>query len=230
MPEAFWFSNTIWQAWRYLRSSGLSEAVNSSSKPKPPILGLLGHGVDIFGLALAAPVLGHGFHFLVGHERPVDADQRAGVGLVEHVALAQQLLGALLAQDRAAVDPAGDVEADAGRQVGLDHAGDDVDRGALRRHDQVDAGGAALLRKALDQHFDFLADGDHQVGQLVDDQHDLRQRLVIELFFLEQFLARVGIEADLHPAAQRLALGRGRARHFSLKPVRLRAPISLIMR
>jgi hypothetical protein len=38
--------------------------------------------------------------------------------------------------------------------------------------------------EALDQQFDFLADGDHQVGQFVDDHHDLRQHLVIELVFL----------------------------------------------
>ena len=31
-PLAFCASNTIWHAWRYLRSSGLSLAVNSSSK------------------------------------------------------------------------------------------------------------------------------------------------------------------------------------------------------
>ncbi len=48
----------------------------------------------------------------------------------------------------------------------------------------------ALLREALDQEFDFLAGGHHQVGQLVDDHHDLRQRLIIELFFLVDRLAR----------------------------------------
>ena len=134
------------------------------------------------------------------------ADHRAGIGFVEHVALAQQLLGALFAQDRAAVDPAGHLEADAGGQVGLDDAGDDIDAGALRRHDQMDARGARFLRQALDQHLDFLADRDHEVGQLVDDQHDQRQRLVIELLFLVEFLAGLGIEAGLHPAAERLAL------------------------
>jgi hypothetical protein len=147
----------------------------------------------------------------------MDAHHRLGIGLVEHIALAQQLLGALFAQDGAAVDPAGHGKADPGRQVGLDHAGDDIDRGALRGHDQVDARRAALLRQTLDQHFDFLADGDHQVGQFVDDQHDLRQRLIIELLVLVEFLAGIGIEADLDPAAQRLALGGG-VRTFSLKP------------
>ncbi len=86
---------------------------------------------------------------------------------VEHVALAEQLLGALLAQDGAGIDLAGDGEGDARRQVCLDDAGDDVDRRALRRHDQVDAGGARLLRQALDEELHLLARRHHQIGQLV---------------------------------------------------------------
>jgi hypothetical protein len=56
-------------------------------------------------------VIGHALDFLVADERPVDAGNRAGARLVEHVALAQQLFGTLFAQDRAAVDAAGDGEA-----------------------------------------------------------------------------------------------------------------------
>src|SRR3546814_16379149 len=62
-------------------------------------------------------------------------DLRAAGHLV-HVALAQQLLGALFAQDGARIELRGDVEADPRRQIRLYHAGDDVDRGALRLHDQ----------------------------------------------------------------------------------------------
>jgi hypothetical protein len=79
----------------------------------------------------------------------VDAADAAAAGHVEHVALAEQLLGALLAQDGAAVDLGGHLEGDAGREVGLDRAGDDVDRRALGRHDDMDAGGARHLREAL---------------------------------------------------------------------------------
>jgi hypothetical protein len=69
----------------------------------------------------------------VRDEGAVDAGDAAAAGHVEHVALAEQLLGALLAQDGAAVDLRGDLEGDPGREVGLDRAGDDVDRRALRR-------------------------------------------------------------------------------------------------
>ena len=70
-----------------------------------------------------------------------------------------------------------DLEGDARRDVGLDQAGDHVDRRALRGQDQVDAGGARLLRQARDQLLDLLADHHHQVGELVDDHHDQRQGL-----------------------------------------------------
>ena len=62
------------------------------------VLGFFGNRIDIGGHALAAPVIGHPFDFLVADERAVDPHDRLGVGLVEHVALAQQLLGALLAR------------------------------------------------------------------------------------------------------------------------------------
>jgi hypothetical protein len=121
-------------------------------------------------------VEGHGdlLDLVVGDEGAVDAGDAAAAGHVEHVALAEQLFGALLAKDGAAVDLRRDLEGDAGREVGLDRAGDDVDRRALRRHDHVDAGGARHLREALDRAFDVLAGDHHQVGHLVDDDDDDR--------------------------------------------------------
>ena len=99
------------------------------------------------------------------------------VQLDEHVAAAEQVLGALLVEDGAAVDLLRDAERDARREVRLDHAGDDVDARALRREDHVHAGGARLLREARHGSFDFLALLHHQVGELVDDDDDERQLL-----------------------------------------------------
>src|SRR3546814_2675659 len=97
---------------------------------------VFGHGLDIGRFALVFKEGDDGFDFLVGNEGPVDAGDTAAAGHVQHVALAEKLLGALLAEDGAAVDPRGDLEADARREVRLDRAGDDVDRGALRRQDR----------------------------------------------------------------------------------------------
>ncbi len=66
-------------------------------------------------------------------------------------------------------------ERDPAREVGLDQAGDDVDRRALRGEDHVDAGGARLLGEPDDRVLDVLALAHHQVGQLVDHDDDVGQ-------------------------------------------------------
>ena len=126
---------------------------------------------------------------------------------VEHVAHAEELFGALFAEDGAAVDLRRDLEADPGGEVGLDRAGDDVHRRALRRHDQVDAGGARHLGEALDAGLDLLARDHHQVGHLVHDDDDVGQRLGREFLGLEDRLAGVVVEAGLDGALEHLALG-----------------------
>ena len=79
--------------------------------------------------------------------------------------------------------------------------------GSLRRHDQVDAGRARLLGEALDEEFDLLAGGHHQIGKLVDDHHDLRQDLVFELLDFVERLAAAGVVAGLDPPSELGALG-----------------------
>ena len=160
----------------------------------------------------------------------MDAGDLLAAGHVEHVALAEQLLGALLAEDGARIDLRGDREGDPGRQIGLDHAGDDVDRRALGRHDQVDAGGARLLRQALDQELDLLAGGHHQIGELVDDDHDLRQHLVVELLHLVARLAGLGVVAGLDAAARAAAPFILASRTLALKLESWRTPTEAIIR
>src|SRR3546814_7976470 len=65
------------------------------------------------------------FDLAVGDQRPVHALDPPALRHVEHVALAEELLRALFAEDGAAVDLGGDVEGNARREVGLDGAGDD---------------------------------------------------------------------------------------------------------
>src|SRR3990170_8285996 len=61
------------------------------------------------GLEMAHDIL----DLLVGDERPMHAADAAAAGHVQHVALAEQLLGALPAENRAAVDLGGHLERDA---------------------------------------------------------------------------------------------------------------------
>ena len=117
-------------------------------------------------------------HLFFADERALHALRLVrAVHLDEHVAAAEQVLGALLVEDRARVDLLRDAEGDARREVRLDHAGDDVDARTLRREDHVHAGGARLLREARDADLDVLALLHHQVGELVDDDDDERELL-----------------------------------------------------
>jgi hypothetical protein len=112
----------------------------------------------------------------------VDALQAAGAGRQEeHVAAAEQSLGAVGVDDGARVDLGGEAEAHARGHVGLDEAGDDVDRGPLRGEDEMDADGAGHLREAGDGFFDVGAVEHHQVGELVDDDDDVGQRLLVDV-------------------------------------------------
>jgi hypothetical protein len=50
------------------------------------------------------------FHFIVGNEGPVHTLDASAARHVKHITHAEQLFGALLSKDRAAVDLRGDLE------------------------------------------------------------------------------------------------------------------------
>ena len=134
--------------------------------------GLLGDALDIVRPPGGAQEVGHPLDLGIAHEGPVYPRHATAGAEIEHVALAQQLLGAGVAEDGAAVDLGRDLEADPRREVGLDRAGDDIDRGPLRGHDQMDAGGAGHLRKPLHRALDVLTGDEHEIGHLVHHHDD----------------------------------------------------------
>ncbi len=105
----------------------------------------------------------------------MEAAQLGAAVREQHVAVAQQGLGARLVEDGARVDLRGHLQRDPAGEVGLDEAGDDVDRRPLGGEDQVQAGGARLLGEARDRGLDVLGGDHHQVGELVDDDDDVGQ-------------------------------------------------------
>ena len=90
----------------------------------------------------------------------------------QHIAVAQQRFGSTLVKNHARVHFCGNLESDTCGNIGLDQSGNDIDRGALRGQDQMDAGSPGLLRQPSDQFLDFFADYHHQVGEFVDDDDD----------------------------------------------------------
>src|SRR5207237_3532642 len=82
-----------------------------------------------------------------------------------------------LVEDDARVDAGADGECDPGGDVGFDQAGDDVGGGALRGDQQVNPYGAGELGDATNQFFDLPRRHHHQVSELIDDDHDVGQRI-----------------------------------------------------
>ena len=100
-------------------------------------------------------------------------------GRIEHIALAHQLFRAGGVQNDPGLHGAGHGEGNARGNVGLHEAGDDVRRGTLGGDDQVDARSTSHLRHTADGLLHFLGRHQHEVGQLIDDHHNLRQGLAI---------------------------------------------------
>ena len=111
----------------------------------------------------------------LGHPRPLNAPGHVGGrAQQQHVALAHQPFGARLVEDDPAVGQRRDHEGQPARDVGLDHAGDDVDRRPLRGDDEVDPEGTAHLGDAADRLLDVAGGHHHQVVELVDHAEDER--------------------------------------------------------
>ncbi len=145
----------------------------------------------VFGVALLAQKVAHGFHFFFADVCCVHPVQVAGAGRDhEHVAHAEQMLGAGAAEDGHRVLALRDLERDPGREIGLDHAGDDVDAGSLGCEDHMDARRSRFLRKASDAGFDVLGCDHHQVGEFVDDDHHRRQLLGLEVLGVGRLAVR----------------------------------------
>ena len=156
---------------------GIAGALAAAAGERADVFVFFGDVADVVGLTLGLEGGDDPFHLRIGDERTMDPGEAAAARHEQQVALAEELFRPLLAEDGAAVDLGGDLEADPVGEVGLDGAGDDVDRGTLGGHDQVDAGGARHLCQALYRGLHVLAGDQHQVRHLVDDDDDERQRL-----------------------------------------------------
>ena len=112
--------------------------------------------------------------FLIRDQRALRANQFGRARRqIKHVAFAEQFVRAHGIQNRARIHFRRHLESDARRDVGFDHAGNDVDARPLRRDNAMDSRRAGHLRNARDGHFHVRRRNQHQVGQLIDDHHDV---------------------------------------------------------
>ncbi len=138
-------------------------------------LDLVDDGLVVLRGAALLDELHHGGHLLLGDEAALHAH---GLPLpqrvVEHIPLAHQLLRAGGVQNDAGLQAGGDGKGDAAGDVRLHEARDHVRGGPLRGDNQVHTGGAPHLCHAADGLLHLLGRHQHEVGQLVNDHHDLR--------------------------------------------------------
>ena len=102
----------------------------------------------------------------------------ASIGKEQHVAPPDQRLGALRVDDRSGINMGGDRKRDAGRDVRLDRAGDDIYTRPLSRNHEMDSGRARELGKPADGGLHLGGSLDHQVGEFVDDHDDVGHALL----------------------------------------------------
>jgi len=133
-------------------------------------------------------------HLLFGDEGALHADRESVLrGGDQHVALAQELFRPYGVDDDARVELAGHHESDAAGDVRLDEPRNHVDAGALSGKDEVNAHGAAHGRQARQGALQFLARGCHEVGELVDHDHDIGQAFGRESFFLDAVVVALDV-------------------------------------
>ena len=123
-----------------------------------------------------------GLDLRLGDEGPLDPHRLVGShGQEQPVSLADELLRTRLIQDDATVGEARRGERQPARHVGLDQPGDDVDARTLRGEHQVDACRPCELRDADDRILDVARGNHHQVGELVDNDEQIRIGLDLAL-------------------------------------------------
>ena len=95
-------------------------------------------------------------------------------GIEEHVTLADQFFGTGHVEDGPRIDLAGNGKGDTAGDIGLDEAGQDIDRRPLCSQDEVHPAGPRFLTQADDRLFDVVRCRHHEVCQFVDDDDDER--------------------------------------------------------
>ena len=135
----------------------------------------------VYRLALPFDGSGHLANLRLRDVGAVDALRLGAAGRQEqHVSVAQEPLGANSIENRAGVDTRGDLKRKAGGEIGLNQAGDHINRRPLRGQDQMNARGPPHLGQAGDRLLDLPTDGEHEVSQLIDYNNEIGQTVVRE--------------------------------------------------
>ena len=92
---------------------------------------------------------------------------------------------------------AADGKGNPARHICLDEAGHNVHGRALRSDDQMDTDGPRFGRQATDRRFHVVGRKHHEIGQLVNDQHEIGQRRRAGLVAVNMVGERVIVGLDI---------------------------------
>ena len=156
--------------------------------------GKIGDGCFEVLFALLGAVSHHACNFVVGHPGALNALEHADSGRAkEHIALSAQGFRAAAIENGARVNLRRYLKGDPRGKVRLNHAGNHIHAGALGGNDRVDSNGTRELGNPREGGFHIGSGGEHNVGKLVDNQHEVGHALepqFIHLFVVASKVAR----------------------------------------
>ncbi len=109
-------------------------------------------------------------------------------GQHEHIALAEELFGAAFVKHNHRVGGGGNGESNPSWDVAFDKTGDNFDDWLLSSENEMNAGGAAHLGDADDRGFHLFTGLHHNIGHLVNDDHDIRHFAAIVFLLMAVFV------------------------------------------
>ena len=126
-------------------------------------------------------------HLIGGDERVLDADRfRTSGRKIQHVAVAQELVGPVHVKNRPRVNLRRDLIGNPRREIRFDDARDNVNGRALGGKDKMNSDSARQLCEPCDRFLDLASRRDHQIGKFVNDDNEIREPSMLHRFGVVQ--------------------------------------------
>ena len=114
-------------------------------------------------------------YFLIRHEGTLQTYRLRVTGREkQHITLSQKLFCTALVQNCSGINGRGYRECNTGRNIRLDHTGNDIHRWSLGCQDQMNAGCSGKLCQTAYRILHFLGGNHHQICKLIHDDHKQR--------------------------------------------------------
>ena len=144
----------------------------------------------VLRLLLRFQIFNDVFHLMVGNKRPLNPHGfRIADRIKEHIALAQQLFRSVHINDGSGIGTGGHIKGNPARYIGFNQAGDNINRRPLGRNNQMQPGRSGHLRQPANRILNFIGSYHHQIRQLINNNHNLRELGCIAFFLYRLIVA-----------------------------------------